>query len=129
MPEIVNDKENHVMEQILDSQLLRRQLHLLIKWEKYGYKENTWVPEGDISAPGKVQESYWNHPRALQQIQNLAFQSIRSWNPGTLGMQDSRRGVMSQLFLTLFQSPGLQPEVSTIQTLRSIRHLSHEPQT
>ena len=46
--------EHYVVEQILDSQLIWGWLHFLIKWEGYSYEENTWVPESDVTAPGKI---------------------------------------------------------------------------
>ena len=65
-PEIVDGDEHYVVEQILDSWFIWGQSHFLIKWEGYGYEENTWVPEGDVSAPGKIREFYWVHPGAPQ---------------------------------------------------------------
>ena len=81
-PEIVDGDEHYVVERILDSQLIRGRLHFLIKWEGYGYEENTWVPEGDVSAPGKIQEFYRIHPGAPQQVRSSAFQSIHFQNAG-----------------------------------------------
>ena len=46
-----------MVEKILDSQLLRNQLQFLVKWEGYGYEENSWVSEKDISAPDKSKNS------------------------------------------------------------------------
>ena len=74
-PEIVDGDEHYMVEWILDSRLIQGWLHFLIKWEAYGY-ENTWVPEGNISAPGKIQEFYWIHPGAPQWVWSSAFQSI-----------------------------------------------------
>ena len=65
-PEIVDGDEHYVVEWILNSQLIRGWLHFLIKWEGYGYEENTWVPESDVSAPGKIREFYRIHPGAPQ---------------------------------------------------------------
>ena len=53
-PVIVDGDEHYVVEQVLDSQLIQGQLHFLIKWEGYGYEKNTWVPEGNVSAPDKI---------------------------------------------------------------------------
>ena len=65
-PEIRDGKEHYAVEKILDSQLFQNQLQFLVKWEGYGYKENSWVLENDISAPDKVQEFYDTHPGAPQ---------------------------------------------------------------
>ena len=47
-PEMVDGKEHYIVEQVLDSQLMRCQLQFLVKWEGYGYEENSWVSESDI---------------------------------------------------------------------------------
>jgi hypothetical protein len=67
-PEIVGGEEHYVVEKILDSRLIRNRLHFLIKWEGYGYEENTWVSEHDVSAPNKIREFYREHPGAPQRI-------------------------------------------------------------
>ena len=59
-PEMVDGEEHYVVEQVLDSRLMRGQLQFLIKWEGYGYEENSWIPESDIcSCPRQ-------DPRVLQ---------------------------------------------------------------
>jgi hypothetical protein len=67
-PEIVGREEHYVVEKILDSRLICDQLHFLIKWDGYGYEENTWVLEHDVSALNKVREFYRDHPGAPQRI-------------------------------------------------------------
>ena len=54
LPEMVDGEEHYIVEHILDSQLMRGQLQLLVKWEGYGYEENSWIPESDIAAPDKI---------------------------------------------------------------------------
>ena len=46
--------EHYMVEWIMDSWLIQGWLHFLIKWEGYSYEENTWVPEGNVSDPGKI---------------------------------------------------------------------------
>ena len=93
-PEIMDSDEHYVVQQSLNNWLIQGWLHFLIKWEGYGY-ENTWVPEGNVSAPGKIWEFYQNHPRAPQWIQSSALQSIHFQNPSTLRTHYSKRGMMS----------------------------------
>jgi Chromo (CHRromatin Organisation MOdifier) domain len=62
--EIVDREEHYIVEQILGSRFVRGQLQFLVKWEGYGYEENTWVPEQDVSAPDKLREFYRTHPGA-----------------------------------------------------------------
>ena len=90
--EMVDGEEHYIVEQVLDSQLMRGQLQFLVKWEGYGYEENSWVSESDIAAPDKIQEFYNAHPGAPQQIRSVAFHSLVSC---ALRMQHARGGVMS----------------------------------
>ena len=55
-PELVDGEEHYVVEKVLDSRLMQGWLHFLVKWEGYGYEENTWVAEEDMAALAKVQE-------------------------------------------------------------------------
>ena len=71
---------------------MRGQLQFLVKWEGYGYKENSWVPELDIAAPDKIQEFYNAHTDAPWWIHSVAFHSLVS-HPSR--MQHVRGGVMS----------------------------------
>ena len=94
-PEIVDGDEHYMVEWILDSQLIQGQLHFLTKWEGYGYEENTWVPEGNVSVPGKIWEFYQIPPGAPQWVQSSAFQSIHFQNASASSAQHSKRVVMS----------------------------------
>jgi hypothetical protein len=91
-PEIVDGEEHYIVEQILDSRFVRGRLQFLVKWEGYGYEENTWVPEQDVSAPDKLREFYRTHPGAPRRIRSVAFQSLMSRASRT---QHPRGGVMS----------------------------------
>ena len=71
---------------------MRGQLQFLVKWEGYGYEENSWVLESDIAAPDKIQEFYNAHPSAPWQIRSVAFHSLISH---ALRTQHARGGVMS----------------------------------
>ena len=92
LPEIVDGEEHYVVEQILDSQFMRGHLQFLVKWEGYGYEENSWIPEQDVMALDKLCEFYWIHPGAPCGIRSMAFQSLMSH---ASRMQHVRRGVMS----------------------------------
>ena len=88
----MDGEEHYVVEWILDSQFTRGRLQFLMKWEGYGYEENSWVLEQDVAAPDKLHEFYWIYPGALCWIHSMAFQSLMSH---ALRMQHARRGVMS----------------------------------
>ena len=92
LPEIVDGEEHYVVERILDSRFMRGHLQFLVKWEGYGYEENSWVPEQDVMAPDKLWEFYQIHPGAPCRIHSMAFQSLMSH---ASRMQHARRGVMS----------------------------------
>jgi len=36
------------VEKILDRHFIRDHIHFLVKWEGYGYEENSWVSEEDL---------------------------------------------------------------------------------
>ena len=71
---------------------MRGHLQFPVKWEGYGYEENSWVTEQDVTALDKLYEFYWIHPGAPCQIHSMAFQSLMSC---ALKMQHTRGGVMS----------------------------------
>ena len=115
-PEMVDGEEHYVVEQVLDSQLMRGQLQFLVKWEKYGYEENSWILESDIAAPDKIQEFYNVHPGAPWHIHSVAFYSLVSC---TSRMQHARGGVMSGD--DLFSAPKLSQSFAN----SDLRHLQH----
>jgi hypothetical protein len=88
-PKLVDGEEHYVVEKVLDSRLMRGRLHFLVKWEGYGYEENTWVAEEDMAAPAKVREFYQSHPGAPRWIRSMAFESLMC---RASRMQQSRRG-------------------------------------
>ena len=75
-PEIVDREEHYVVEWILDSRFMRGHLQFLVKWEGYGYEENSWVPEQDVVALDKLCEFYQIHPGALHRIRSMVFPSV-----------------------------------------------------
>ena len=88
---MIDGEEHYVVERVLDSRLMRGQLQFLVKWEGYGYEENSWILESDIAAPDKIQEFYSTHPGAPQRIRSVAFHSLVSRTSRT---QHTRGGVM-----------------------------------
>ena len=46
--EIVDREEEFIVEKILDSRVINRKLHYLVKWEGYGIEHNSWEPADDI---------------------------------------------------------------------------------
>ena len=76
LPVLVDGQEHYVVEKILDSRFIWNHLLFLVKWEGYGYKENLWVSEEDLSALVKLQEFYRSHPGAPWRIHSTAFNSL-----------------------------------------------------
>ena len=113
---MVDGEEHYVVEQVLDSQLMRDQLQFLVKWEEYGYEKNSWIPESDIAALDKIQEFYNAHTGAPQWILSVAFHSLVSH---TLRTQHARGGVISGD--NLFSAPKLSRSFAN----SDLRHLQH----
>ena len=53
-PVLVDGQEHYVVEKILDSCFIWDHLQFLAKWEGYGYEENSWILEEDLSSPAKL---------------------------------------------------------------------------
>jgi len=75
-PELVDGEEHYIVEKILNSRTFNRQFQYLIKWKGYGYEENSWVAEKDISASDLIAEFYRDNPGAPRRIRSAAFNSI-----------------------------------------------------
>jgi len=50
-PIVIGGEQHYEVESILDSRLKARRLEFLVSWKGYGYEENSWVSEHDVSAP------------------------------------------------------------------------------
>jgi len=68
LPEIVDGKEEWVVEEILDSQMVNRKLCYLVKWEGFGVEHNSWEPSDNVHASGLVADFYQRHPGAARHI-------------------------------------------------------------
>ena len=75
-PEIIDGEEEWVVEEILDSRVIRRKLRYLVKWEGYGMEHNSWEPWDQVHAPELVADFYRKHPGAARQIRAATFRSI-----------------------------------------------------
>src|SRR3979490_2612165 len=129
-PELVDGEEHYVVEKVLDSWLMRGRLHFLVKWEGYGYEENTWVAEEDMAAPAKVREFYQSHPGASRRIRSIAFESLMSHASRT---QHPRRGgdVRGPPISTPELNPtrSARPHVHCIGTRTQDSSSEHAPQS
>ena len=76
-PELIDGKEEYVVEKVLNSRMFRRRLQYLIKWEDYRTEHNTWeYLENVNNAPEKVAEFHTKNPAALHCICAMAFRMI-----------------------------------------------------
>jgi len=64
------------VEEILDSQMVNRKLHYLVKWEGFGVEHNPWEPWDNVHAPELVAYFYRRHPGAARHIRMVDFLSI-----------------------------------------------------
>jgi len=75
-PEIINDEEKWVVEEILDSQMVNRKLRYLVKWESFSVEHNSWKPWDNVHALELVADFYWRHPGTARHIHVVDFHSI-----------------------------------------------------
>jgi len=76
LPEIVNGEEEWVVEEILDSRMVKWKLRYLVKWEGFGVEHNSWEPWDNVRAPQLVVDFYQRHPGAARHIHMVNFCSI-----------------------------------------------------
>jgi len=74
--EIVDGKEEWVVEEILDSRMVKQKLRYLVKWEGFGVEHNSWEPWDNVHAPELVADFYRRHPGAACHIHMVDFRSI-----------------------------------------------------
>ena len=61
-PELVEGKEEYIVEEVLNSRLFHQKIQYLVKWEGYGVKHNTWEYLDHLNnALDKVAEFYMRH--------------------------------------------------------------------
>ena len=54
LPEMIDRKEEWIVEEILDSKMMNRKLCYLVKWEGFGVEHNSWEPWDNIHALERV---------------------------------------------------------------------------
>jgi len=97
-PELIDGKEEYVVEKNLNSRMFQHRLQYLVKWEGYRIEGNTWEYSENLNhAPEKVTEFHTKNPGAPHRIHALAFSSI-PFCPvslsSTLSQCSSRGGVI-----------------------------------
>ena len=132
LPEIVDGKEEWVVEEILDSKMMNQKLQYLIKWKDIGTDHNTWEPWDNMHAP------------ELKHIQVVEFDLIKFrpvpydhhvetslfWRGGMLGDPQHRTFLLSPLLcprlstscLTIITPSLYRPHPSTISLLSTHCH-------
>jgi len=76
-PELIDGKEEYVVEEILNSCMFHQKLQYLVKWEGYGVENNTWEYWDNLgNALDVVNEFHTRNPAAPCCIHALAFGSI-----------------------------------------------------
>ena len=61
-PILVEDHEEYLVQEVLDSRLNRNRLQYLIDWEGYPPSERCWVNATDVHAPAKVKQFHQRYP-------------------------------------------------------------------
>ena len=76
LPEMIDGKEEWIVEEILDSKIMNRKLCYLVKWEGFGVEHNSWEPQDNIHAPECVADFHQRHPGAAHHIRACDFNAI-----------------------------------------------------
>ena len=92
LPEIIDGEEEWVVEEILDSRVVKRKLQYLIKWEGFGIKHNSWESWDDIHAPDLVANFHQKHSRAPWRIWLVDFNDI-TFHPNPLPVVPGRHSL------------------------------------
>uniref|UniRef100_A0A0W0GER4 Putative reverse transcriptase-rnase h-integrase n=1 Tax=Moniliophthora roreri TaxID=221103 RepID=A0A0W0GER4_MONRR len=111
----VEGKEEHLVEEILDSRVYRKKLQYLVRWEGYSEEEDSWEPAENMEhAKAKVKSFHKKNPNAPARVAAVLFATLPwqelknfteattdlAWEEGKrvgLGLSwtiDSREGVM-----------------------------------
>jgi hypothetical protein len=61
----VEDQDEFLVKEVLDSRVCRKTLQYLIDWEGYPPSERAWINADDVHAPELVQQFHERHPRKL----------------------------------------------------------------
>jgi hypothetical protein len=75
-PTIVGGDKHCEVQAILDSRLHVGHLEFLVSWKGYGYEENSWVSNQDVSALRLILQFYHSHPGASCCIHALTFSQM-----------------------------------------------------
>jgi hypothetical protein len=75
-PVLVEGKEEHEVETILDSRMRWNRLEYLIKWKGYNIGDNTWVVHRDVHVPDIIAEFHRLNPGAPRHINAASFNYI-----------------------------------------------------
>jgi transposase InsO family protein len=63
-PTLVDGEEEYEVEEILDSKVIRGNLHYYVKWKGYPNSENSWIPAQNAHTPDLISDFHHLHPRA-----------------------------------------------------------------
>src|SRR3981189_1239974 len=75
-PVLVEGKEEHKVEAILDTRMRWNRLEYLVKWKGYNIGDNTWVVHWDVHAPDIVVDFHRLNPGAPRYLNPASFDSI-----------------------------------------------------
>ncbi|SLM39536.1 Chromo domain/shadow [Lasallia pustulata] len=80
-----NNNKEYIVEKVLQSQLVDRQLQYLVKWKGYGMNNNTWEPASQFTSKKVLQDFHQHHP-----------EQPRTVMPRATGWETHRRGQVEQ---------------------------------
>jgi len=76
-PIVIEETSEYEVEEIMDSQLKRREFKFLVKWSSYTDDYNTWEPEANCTNSHDIINGFYkSNPSALQKLNAQAFTGL-----------------------------------------------------
>ncbi|ESK83986.1 hypothetical protein Moror_7489, partial [Moniliophthora roreri MCA 2997] len=73
----VEGEEQHLVEEVLDSQIYRKKLQYLVRWEGYGEEKDSWEPVENLDhGKTKVRQFHKKNPNAPTRVAAALFATL-----------------------------------------------------
>ena len=119
-PEIIDGSEEWVVEEVLDSKIVRGRLRYKVKWEGFGYQDSTWEVAEDLANSAElVAEFHKKQPSAPRRIRSVAFDAFPFRSVPLMKLASRRCFSGGGMDVRGTSSPGDSPSTSDLFLSRS----------